>query len=274
MNKQNAEIIGNAMQAAPTTQTPAQKGILESLEEAKTDKRLLDVMGVKTPAFIQTVRNLVVDPKNKMLARCNPKSILRAAMACAVSGLDLDPSLGQAAIVPFGDSATFMPMRNGLIRLARRSPHIAKIHTSAVYEGDIASYNPFTNELIYNQEPHERKILIGYMAYVEFKNGGSHMLYMTIDQIKAHMERYSKNYKNPTSLWKTNFPAMAEKTVLKQLLIKWAGVSTHDESELAQALKYDGSAANDLDLDGEMEYPDGTDNEIIETDYEDTGAYD
>lgn len=257
----NSKIIGNAMAQAGQVQTPAKKQVLELLSSAAYVDAFKKVMGDKTPMFIQTIRNVLLDPKNAMLAQCEPNSILRSCMACAVTGLTIDPAFGQAAIVPFrsqsGMQATFMPMKNGLVQLANNTGIIKRINASPVYEGDIKSYNPFTGDYEYNQEPHKRDILVGYIAYLQFLNGADHYLYMTVEEIQKHGQRYSKNYKNSNSLWHTNFTAMAEKTVIKQILNKWGSFDTLANSKLWLALKFDSSTPSELDIDSAVpQYPD------------------
>ena len=45
---------------------------------------------------------------------------------------------------------------------------------------------------------------------------------MTIDEVKAHAQKFSQTYRKGSGIWKDNFEAMAKKTCLKRLLTKWA----------------------------------------------------
>ena len=45
---------------------------------------------------------------------------------------------------------------------------------------------------------------------------------MTVEELQAHGAKYSKTYKSGSSVWKTDFAAMASKTVLKLLLNRYA----------------------------------------------------
>ena len=67
------------------------------------------------------------------------------------------------------------------------------------------------------------------------------MLYMSCEKLEAHASRYSqtygskKDYIRAGSKWTTDFDAMARKTVLKQLLSKFAPMSV----EMQDAAKFD-----------------------------------
>lgn len=248
MNTENLKKVQGSIEKAPATQTPNHKLILSSLEDKGTVAAFDKVMGDKTPIFIQTVRNVLLAPQNKKLRECTPNSVIRSCMACAVTGLSIDPAFGQAAIVPFGSTATFMPMKNGLVQLANNTGLISRLNAGPVYEGDIKAFNPFTGDYEYNTEPHERDIVVGYMAYLRFLNGGDHYLYMTVEELQAHGKKYSKSYYRTDGLWATNFPAMAEKTVIRQILTKWASFDTMANTKLLQALKFDMSTPSSMDI--------------------------
>ena len=77
------------------TATPNLQEMIALLEDKKGEvqARLHAVLGDRAPIFTQAVRNLLVAPENKMLRECTPKSIMRSCMACATTGLSLDPAL-------------------------------------------------------------------------------------------------------------------------------------------------------------------------------------
>ena len=56
-------------------------------------------------------------------------------------------------------------------------------------------------------------------------NGFSKCLYWTKAQVISHAERYSDSYKKGSKIWKDNFDEMAIKTVLSNLLKRYALLS-------------------------------------------------
>ena len=76
---------------------------------------------------------------------------------------------------------------------------------------------------------------VGYYARFELLSGYIGELYMPIKAVEAHAKRFSKAYNKSDSPWKSDFDAMAEKTVLKKLIGRYGILSV----ELRQALKDD-----------------------------------
>ena len=64
---------------------------------------------------------------------------------------------------------------------------------------------------------------------------------MTLQEVQAHGKRFSKAYNARTSPWKTDFDAMAYKTVLIQLADKKLPKST--QSLLAQSVQWDSTTS-------------------------------
>ena len=82
---------------------------------------------------------------------------------------------------------------------------------------------------------------VGYFAYFKLINGFEKTLYMTIEQIQEYAKRYSKAYNNGP--WKTDFDAMAKKTVLRQIL-KYGPMSTEMQEAEIQEIRAAQEAAN------------------------------
>ena len=122
-----------------------------------------------------------------------------------------------------------------------------------------AAYNPITEEIILtpNMDPEEREKAntVGYYARFELLNGFQKEMYWPKAKMEAHARQYSKAYqydlkeKKSSSVWTTNFDAMAKKTMLRQLLSKWGIMSV----EMQQAFENDMSV---IDEDGTARYID------------------
>ena len=116
----------------------------------------------------------------------------------------------------------------GFIQLAIRSGQYRTINTCEVREGEIKR-NKFTGHTEFLGENPEGKV-IGYLAYIELQNGFQQSLYMSLEQVKEHVSKYSqsgidKNTKEFKGVWKNEFDAMAKKTVLKLLLNRYGVLS-------------------------------------------------
>lgn len=210
------------------------------LENENVKKRFLEVLDKNAPAFISTL--LTIWNGNPKLQECDGKSILGAAGLAATLNLSISPSLGHAYIVPFKNQAQFQIGLRGLIQLAHRTGLYEALNSGVVREGEIRGTNVITGDLITGEKISDN--VVGYVAYMRLKTGFEKALYMTMDEVTAHAEKYSQSYAydvrsgKKTSIWSTNFDAMAKKTVLKMLINKWGVISS---SALATALQADQS---------------------------------
>ena len=219
----------------------------------------MEILGKNAPAFISSVTTLATTTK---LAECDPKSVLASAIAAASLNLQITPTLGFAAIVPYGKQAQFQIMAKGLIQLALRTGQFATINVTEIYEGEMQNVNRLTGEFDFTGERTSDKV-VGYAAYFELLNGFKKALYMTTEQIKNHGNKFSKTYDYKGSAWQSNFEAMARKTVLKLLLSRYAPLSV----EMQSALTTD-QAAVEVDDDLELTDFDYVDNTSVSTDNE------
>ena len=121
------------------------------------------------------------------------------------------------------------------------------VNSGAVREGQIADIDFVTGEIIRGEKISDK--IVGYLAYMELTNGFKKSLYMTVEELQAHAEKYSMSYAydvrsgRKSSVWSTNFDAMAKKTVLKKLLSNYGIISIDQQSAaLATALQADQAA--------------------------------
>lgn len=172
------------------------------------------------------------------LRKCNPLSIIQAAITIEALGLPFAKSLGCAYVVPFYDKATFIIGWKGLMQLALRTKEYKDISISEIREGDIYRSNPITGKVQFSEEIYsenrETKPVVGYLASFELLSGFSKTLYMSKEKVLAHGKRYSKNFSNKSSLWQTDLDSMGKKTVLRQLITKY-GLITTDLGDVIRA---------------------------------------
>lgn len=216
-----------------------------------TRKYLESMLGKKSEQFITALSTMV--GSNPKLNLCERKSILGSALKSVGMGLSFDPNLGFAYVIPYNDNstgesiATFQMGVKGFIQLAQRSGQIRKLNAMSIVEGEFKGRDAFGDPII-EFLPEQERIkgeVIGYMAGLQTTSGFEKIIYWTLDDVKKHAETYSQSYRNAIKynkknnvVWIDNFDKMAEKTVLKALISKYAPMST----ELQEAIKYDQSA--------------------------------
>jgi recombination protein RecT len=202
-------------------------------------KKFAEVLGANTPSFCTTV--VQIASQNEQLSKCDPASIMQSAMVAATLNLAVNPNLGFAYILPYGSKAQFQLGYKGLIQLAQRSGQFVNISSTPIYDGQIASENPLTG-YVFDFTKKSNKV-IGYAAYFKLLNGFEKTLYMSVEQLQAHGKKYSQTYKKGFGLWADDFDAMAQKTVVKQLLSKYAPLSV----EMTKAMIADQAVIEDAD---------------------------
>jgi recombination protein RecT len=102
--------------------------------------------------------------------------------------------------------------------------------------------------------------VIGYAAHFSLLNGFEKTMYMTVDELKKHGAKFSQTFKKGYGLWKDDFDSMAQKTVIKLLLSKFAPLSV----DMQRAVITDQAVIKNADTQ-DVEY---VDHEVIEIDKE------
>lgn len=190
---------------------------------------------------------------NPALIRCSPGSIFIALMEAA--SLKLEPTLGHAYLVPYGNQARLQIGYRGLVDLAQRSGAVGAVHAAMVYEKDSLDYQEGTSGFV----AHERFVEVIQKDPLEMsdadleaaKPGFRRMVYavahlltggppafdiMSIPEVEA-IRRRAKSFNARTSPWITDYDAMAQKTVLRRTL--WRRVRS--SVELQAAMQMDSS---------------------------------
>ena len=214
-------------------------------------------------SFISSV--ISVANGNPQLRNAEPMSIIGAAMVAATMQLQVIPTLGQCYIIPYGKKAQFQVGYLGLLQLCQRSGQFKKILAAPVHEGEYVSGDEFDEEYVFDKKQKKSDKVIGYMAKFELLNGFTKVAYWDIEKVKAHATKFSQAFRAGfNSPWKSDFDAMAQKTVLKSIL-KFAPKSI----EMQNAVTFDQSVINtntsdvqDLDIDAfAPEYVDNIESE-------------
>lgn len=232
------------------------KKVKSYLDSPELTERLQNAMTPQKKELFKTSLLGVIN-SNSLFEKADPLSIIQSALVATTLDLPINPNLGYAYIIPYGVKAQFQLGYKGLIQLAQRTGQYQTISSSEVREGQIKEYDPLKGvEFDWTVTDGE---IIGYVAYFKLINGFEKYLYMSLKELEAHGKKYSKTYNNGP--WKTDFDAMAKKTVLKQLISKFGIMSV----EMQDAVVKDQQV---IDKEGNGEYVDNN-NIIIKAEQDD-----
>jgi recombination protein RecT len=201
-------------QVATTQNKPAT--IKSFFDNPNVAKRFEEIIGDKTRSiqFVSSV--LQIANGNNYLKNADPLTIYNAALMAATLNLPINQNLGFAYIVPYGKAAQFQLGYKGLIQLAQRTGQYKSINVTEVYENQFKSFNSLTEELDCDFSILGEGKVVGVAAYFKLLNGFEKTSYWPIEKVTAHAKKYSKTFNNGP--WKSDFNAMAKKTVLKLML--------------------------------------------------------
>ncbi len=200
-------------------------------------KHTQDTLGEGAQQFLSSVLSLY--NADKELQKCRAEELYNCCLMAAALKLPFNKDLGQAWIIAYAGKPQLQIGWKGFVQLAQRSGQFKTINCSDVKEGEIVKNDRLTGKIDFEwiEDTAERikKETIGYVAYFELLNGFTKTLYMTNAELEAHAKKYSQTYKRGRGVWVDNFEAMAQKTVIKLILSKYAPLSV----DIQKALELD-----------------------------------
>lgn len=187
--------------------------------------------------------------KNETLMRValtNQASFLAALMQSVQLGLEPNTPIGQAYLIPYGKEVQFQVGYLGLIELAYRTGEYVSIDARAIYEQDEWDYQEGLDPILkHKPSPNRSGEPIAYYARYIRKDGAKAFYFAYRNDIETHAKKYSQAVqKGWTSPWKTDFDAMAKKTVIKGLL-----KTAQKSIEFSRQFEADETIKTDLDQD-------------------------
>jgi phage RecT family recombinase len=201
-------------------------------EVARALPKLID-----SDAFMRVVLTGLKSSKQAAaLAQCDRPSLFAALLEAARLGLM--PFTNEAAIIPFGKTATFVPMYQGYVQLFYRTGQVASVVPQLIRRGDAWDLSYGDQGGFYHRpalvdgdgEPIQRGPAILAYCYLAMRDGSRTMV-TTVDRWEAEdvMRNHSRSWqlaerkwtesggrKGRDSAWHTNFDDMWLKTAIRR----------------------------------------------------------
>lgn len=223
-------IAAAADKKAPAKAKSPSNLMRDILDNAATKKLLQDSLKENAGAFSASIIDLY--NSDTYLQRCDPRQVFGECLKAVSLKLPISKQLGFAYVIPYGNVPQFQLGYKGMIQLCMRTGEYKYINADVVYEGEYQGADKLTGHVDLNGEKTSDKI-IGYFAYIETLNGFKKAIYWSKEKVTDHAKKFSKSFNSANSVWKSNFDAMAIKTVLRNLLSKYGVMSI----EMANALQ-------------------------------------
>ena len=150
------------------------------------------------------------------LLECDPLSLVKCILQAAAIGLEPDPILGRAYLVPYGRECTLIIGYKGFIDLARRSGEIQSIEAHVVYEADEWRFSYGLEPELYHRpaDVTNRGKVVAAWALARFKDGGYQFEVMSLAELEAVRKSSRAGNNGP---WVSHTAEMYRKTVLRRL---------------------------------------------------------
>lgn len=163
------------------------------------------------------------------LAKDQP-SLLASIMLAAQVGLELDPVLGYAYLVPYKGKVTLQIGYKGYLLLARQSSLVADMHADYVVEGDEFDYSYGSRKFLHHKPAKNRLVplkpgddgvwqlerpLVGAYMFTTLRGGGEEFIFLDESEILARRNAsaaWRSGYDTP---WKSHPWAMYRKTAVR-----------------------------------------------------------
>lgn len=181
------------------------------------------------------IRALITECQvNPALMDCTPASLFGAVIRAGQLGLLIGGPLGEAYLIPFGNSkkggvkeATLVLGYKGVVQLAHRSDKIARLTPWTVREGDdFAVVGGTDQRIIHRPQRGQDRKPTDYYVSVKLVNGGNDFETFTFEDAVRFRDRYATARNAPQfvrdkSPWYDmtggGFDVMSHKTLIKRL---------------------------------------------------------
>jgi recombination protein RecT len=206
--------------------------------------RLLAGTSTTAETFVAQVANAC--RSNPDLWRCDPETVLGAALRCAQLNLTPNDGTSQAFIIPYGKTATFQIGYVGVLELARRAAPGLTFDGRPVYPndewfvdyGDLSKFSHVPHDALELDRGGEARL---WYVVATYENGRRQVHHLNRDGVEYHRQ-FSKQ--KDGLLWTRSYNAAALKSVVVDMR-RFLPVSR----ELAQAIAADAAVVDVRTLD-------------------------
>lgn len=149
------------------------------------------------------------------LLMCSPQSWQKVVFDAVILGLSLNPIKKHCAVVPYGDTASLMPMVGGYLHLLYGNNIIKSCTYNAVYSKDkFHLRQPLLPQTVANNFLFEKSIngrgeFIGAYCFFTLQNGEYVGDFLDAEQIEKRRKSAKTDF-----IWKAWFDEMVEKTIV------------------------------------------------------------
>lgn len=238
----------------PSAKAVAVRNFQQVMDNSYYQTLLQNTLKENRGAFTTSLMELFTSDQSLM--QCDPNALMSEAIKAAGLRLPINKQLGQAYILVFNNkdketgkivpTPTLVIGTKGYINLALRTNKYVNINKGTVYEGEFVGYDKVTGALDISGTK-TSDVPVGYFAYFKEKSGFEKIFYMTIDDVCKFAKTFAPTVKFNNKItwqglkelatkqsvessggglgWYAGFQDMAEKTALRQLLIKWGELS-------------------------------------------------
>lgn len=220
-----------------------------TIKQHLADPKVLAQFRLALPAHITPEKfqraALTAMLNSKDIAECTPGSVMNALLKCAQDGLI--PDNKEAAIVKYGNVATYMPMVYGLIKRMRNSGDVKAVNAHLVYSKDQFDYIIENGVEKFTHKPKfegDRGELVLAYAVITLDDGTPHVEIMTKEEIEKARATSKAGANSPA--WKNWFSEMAKKTVIHRAA-KRVPTSSEVEKLLQSDMRVTLNGSNDED---------------------------
>jgi recombination protein RecT len=189
------------------------------LKSELAEETFEELLKERAPHYISLILDIV--EKQQELKSCEPCSVVTACTTSLALNLPADKNLGYAWIAPRRERATFQLGFKGYIQLALRTGKYRAMNVIEVHEGELAVWNPLTEELTIDLEGRISDAVVGYAGYFELLEGFRKSIYWPKEQIEKHIKKLGKCELG----LEQDFDGLAKKLVIKDMLSKWGALS-------------------------------------------------